>query len=102
VQFDLLAEYNPAPPEDRTTTRKPARRLPDSEGVPRSASRSTHPLPLHGAGQGRPPYSGPVQPKNPGRASPVPPNPGIANPGPTTSSPGVPPRPTYPPSGGPQ
>lgn len=82
VQFDLLAEYNPASPEARTTARKPSKKSADSEELPRPASRSVHSLPLHGAGQGRAPYNGPVQPANP-----------AAN---------IPQRPSYPPPGGPQ
>ncbi len=115
VQFDLLAEYNPASPEDRTPTKKPSRKLPDADALPRSVSHSTHPPTLHGAGKGRPPYTAPVQapvhapvqPMNPGRAAPVPANPvpvspGPANPGAGSAAPGAPPRPSYPPPGGPQ
>jgi type IV pilus assembly protein PilN len=82
VQFELLAEYNPASPEDRTTARKPTKKSPDSGELPRPASRTVHSLPMRGAVQRRAPYNGPVQPANP-----------AAN---------IPQRPSYPPPGGPQ
>jgi type IV pilus assembly protein PilN len=90
VQFDLLAEYNPATPEDRKASKKPVKKLADSEESPRPAAHPMHPLPLHGAGQGRPPYTGP----NTGPAQPV--YPARTAPGAINSGPGVPPRPANP------
>jgi type IV pilus assembly protein PilN len=96
VQFDLLAEYNPATPEDRTAGKKPVKKSADAEESSRPAARPIHPLRLHGAGQGRTPYPGPLQPVDPGRATPSAMKP----------DPGVPPRPANPQpnlqSGGPQ
>jgi type IV pilus assembly protein PilN len=86
VQFELLAEYNPATPADRAASKKTVKKSADSEESPRPAAHPIHPLPLRGAGQGRTPYSGPVQPAYPGRAAP-----GAIKPGP-----GVPPRPANP------
>jgi type IV pilus assembly protein PilN len=90
VQFDLLADYNPATPEERAAAKKAARRLEDSENP---AAHPLHPLPSRGAGEVRPPHSGPVRPTDPGRAAP-----GVGH--------GVAPRPTHPQSnsqpGGPQ
>jgi type IV pilus assembly protein PilN len=65
VQFDLLAQYNPASTEERTATRKPVRKSGETEDSSGTAPRSVHPLPLRSAGQGRPPYLGKVQPVNP-------------------------------------
>ena len=90
VDFDLLAEYNPALPGERKAAKKPAPGREELGG--QTAQRAAHPLagpvpiPLPRMGQGlspdrvpgpgRPPYTGPSQPK---------PNPSL-----------------YPPPGGPQ
>jgi type IV pilus assembly protein PilN len=83
VQFDLLAEYNPATPADRTASKKPVKKSAGSEDSSRPAARPTHPLPQGGVGQRRQPFTVPAQPVYPGRAAP-----GAIKPGP-----GVPPRP---------
>jgi type IV pilus assembly protein PilN len=86
VQFDLLAEYNPATPADRAASRKPVKKSAGSEESPRPAEHPIHSLPLRGLGQGRQPYAVPAQPVYPGRAAP----------GAINSGPGVPPRPANP------
>ena len=60
-EFELLADYNPARPEERKAVRKP--RADNNESAPRAtpAVRNPRPLPLTPAGKGRPPYTGPVQ-----------------------------------------
>jgi type IV pilus assembly protein PilN len=65
VEFELLAEYNPATTEERKATRKPNPKSISSREqseAPRPRARALRPLPLHNAGQGRPPYTGPAQP----------------------------------------
>jgi type IV pilus assembly protein PilN len=65
VEFELLAEYNPATPEERKATRRPNPKSAASRGeseAPRPRVRALRPLALPNAGQGRPPYAGPVQP----------------------------------------
>jgi type IV pilus assembly protein PilN len=59
--FDLLAEYNPATPEERKTGRKKVAKSEESEELSRPAARSVHPLTLPVAGQVRPPYTGPMR-----------------------------------------
>lgn len=69
VEFDLLAQYNPASTEERNPTRKPVRKSGESgesEESSGAAPRSVHSLPLRSAGQGRPPYTGTSHPVNPG------------------------------------
>ena len=68
VEFELLAEYNPATPEERKATHKPgpksakfAASANEAGGVPRPRARALRPLALP-AGQGRPPYNGLAQP----------------------------------------
>jgi type IV pilus assembly protein PilN len=68
VEFELLAEYNPATPEERKATHKPgpkSARSAESANEPVGAShpraRAIRPLAMP-TGQGRPPYPGPVQP----------------------------------------
>jgi len=90
--FDLLAEYNPAGPEERKATRKLKPLDGEKEQAPTAAPREVHPLPLPAPGQGRPPYTGPVPPMNRvplGR-------------GPATPGAPPPPVPTDRPHGGPQ
>ena len=62
VQFDVLAEYNPASPEERKTTRKPAAKSEGLRQLPAHAPRSVRPLPLPAVVPGRSPYTGAVQP----------------------------------------
>ncbi len=73
--FDLLAEYNPAKPEERKATRKMKPASGEKEEMPAGAPRAARPLPLTPAGPGRPPYTGPVNrgPIAPGSALPPPP-----------------------------
>jgi type IV pilus assembly protein PilN len=62
VEFELLAEYNPATPEERKATHKASPKSADeSEAGSRPKAHAIRPLPLP-AGQGRPPYAGPAQP----------------------------------------
>jgi type IV pilus assembly protein PilN len=115
VDFDLLADYKPALPEEHSTFRKPARKSGDSEGSSRPRSHSILPLPLPAGGQGRPPYTGRSQPVNPrpvnqepinsGPKNPEPQNPGPKNPGPVNPAPPgakLSPSPVNPSQGGPQ
>jgi type IV pilus assembly protein PilN len=68
VEFELLAQYNPASPEERKAMRKPATK---SESSGESTTRQpVHSLPLQGVGQGRPPYMGHSQPPPDGMAQP--------------------------------
>lgn len=60
VDFDVLAEYNPATPEERKANRKPGARSEKSDQTA-PAQRSVHPLPLNSRTQGRPAYAGPGQ-----------------------------------------
>jgi len=66
--FDLLADYNPAGPEERKAMRKAK---PSGEATEsKTRSRPLHPVPLPTPGQGRPPYTGPANasptlPQNP-------------------------------------
>ncbi len=66
VEFELLAEYNPAPPEERKATHKASAKSVESrtgaEDLPKPRVRAIRPLALPPAGQGRPPYTGPAQP----------------------------------------
>jgi type IV pilus assembly protein PilN len=81
VEFELLAEYNPATPGERKATHKASPKSTESRGE--SAARSAQaagpgvhvprPLPLHAAGQGRPTYSGPAQNPKPLSMVPKPP-----------------------------
>jgi type IV pilus assembly protein PilN len=84
VEFELLAEYNPATSEERKATHKPSPKLAKSvasanepEGVARPRVRALRPLSLP-AGQGRPPYPGPARPAP---AQPAPLTPRSAPPG---------------------
>lgn len=65
VDFDLLADYNPASPEERTAARKAAAKPDAPADTPKPASHRILPLRQPGAGLGRPPYTGPAQPVNP-------------------------------------
>jgi type IV pilus assembly protein PilN len=73
--FELLADYNPAGPEERKAMRKakPSGEAAESKATPRPL----HPVPMPLAGQGRPAYPGPA---NPGRANPGPAQPQNPNP----------------------
>ena len=62
VQFDLLAEYNPAGPEERKASHKLAKKMEVSEPLHPSAHHLSRPEP------GRPPYAGQPQPGNPAPA----------------------------------
>jgi type IV pilus assembly protein PilN len=71
VDFDVLAEYNPALPGERKAARKPAPISEDSGSQP--APHRGHPLsgpvfippPRTDQEPGRPPYTGPAQPMTP-------------------------------------
>jgi type IV pilus assembly protein PilN len=108
VDFDLLADYNPATPEESKPSTKPAGKSGDSEGLSRPGSHSIHPVPLTPAGQGRPPYAGHSQPPNPRPVNLGPLNPGPRSPVPANAQPlnsvqiNPAASPANPPPGGPQ
>jgi type IV pilus assembly protein PilN len=88
--FDLLAEYNPATPEERKAMHKLKASGEGAERKSGASSRPLHPV----AGQGRPPYAGPAQPRNRSPLNHGPLNPGPMNHGPMTrgsGNPGAPP-----------
>jgi type IV pilus assembly protein PilN len=63
VEFDVLADYNPATAEERKATHKVAAKPTAAEGRTGSAPRPLHPSPLPlNQNQGRPPYTGVSQP----------------------------------------
>ena len=102
VDFDLLADYNPASPEESKESAKPAGKSSDSEGL---SKRGRRPIPvlLAPAGQGRPPYAGHSQPPSPrplnsAPKSPLPMNQRQLSPVPLSPAG----KTTYPPRGGPQ
>jgi len=76
VQFDLLAEYNPASAGERKAIKKPALKSSGSQELPKVAPRSIRPVLLSPVAPARPPYAAPGQPRNRGLA-----NPGLANQG---------------------
>jgi len=84
VDFDLLAEYNPAPLEERKTARRVELKLADSIHHPAATARPLQPLPLPTPGAERVPYKGPPNPINPRplpQAMKLPPgNPSVGNP----------------------
>jgi type IV pilus assembly protein PilN len=87
--FDLLADYNPAGPEERQAMRK-AKPSGERAGPKAGATpRPLHPRPM--AGQGRPAYTGPAQPQT---ANPSPFNRGPLNrpPNRAPGQPGAPPQ----------
>ncbi|MGA2167298.1 MAG: fimbrial assembly protein [Terracidiphilus sp.] len=92
VDFDLLAEYNPATPGEHKAARKASSSSEDSGSLPAHAAHAAHLLPspnsIPAQRPGRPPYTGPAQPVNPGPMMP----------GPQTN----PPLSPHPGSGGPQ
>jgi type IV pilus assembly protein PilN len=63
VDFNVLAEYNPATPEERKANRKQAKS--ENSETQRPAQRSVHSQPLNPRPQGRPNYARPVQPPFP-------------------------------------
>jgi len=72
VDFDILADYTPASPENRKGAAKKASKLAGEGDRPASSRRTARPQPLNPApltpvpsspaGQGRSPYPGPAQP----------------------------------------
>jgi type IV pilus assembly protein PilN len=87
VDFDLLADYNPATTEASNASPKSAGKSGDSQGASRPGGHSIHPLPIPAA-QARPPYAGHSQPPNPRPLSSRPLNPGSPSPAPKTVAPG--------------
>jgi hypothetical protein len=69
VEFEVLAQYNPATPEERKAMHKPAGKS-ASEQASRPRERAIRPLPLPVPGLGRPPYNGPSQPMRPASGAP--------------------------------
>lgn len=65
VQFDVLAEYNPASPGERKSIKKPAQKSSGSQELPAHAPRSVRPLPAPAVVPERPPYSAPVHSPRP-------------------------------------
>jgi type IV pilus assembly protein PilN len=63
VEFDVLADYNPATPEERrSASRKAAAKSEEDKSM--RVPRPLHPLPSPAPGQGRPPYTGSPNPAN--------------------------------------
>jgi len=71
VQFDVLAEYNPASPGERKTLRKPASKLDDSKESSTHTPRPIRPTSEPAMTPGRLPYRRPVQPARPGPSNPL-------------------------------
>jgi type IV pilus assembly protein PilN len=71
VQFDLLAEYNPASPGERKSIRKPTQKSAGSQELPTLATHSVRPVPLSPVIPVRAPYAPRVQPPNQGLANPL-------------------------------
>jgi type IV pilus assembly protein PilN len=102
VAFDLLAEYNPAPEQERKATRKSAGKSEADEDQTTAMPHSIHPLPLPAGGEGRPPYSGQARPVNPGSLNPSPLHAVPLKPAPINDGAKVPSPAPKPASGGPQ
>ncbi len=66
VQFDLLAEYNPAFPGERKTIKKPSEKSSGSQESLGHSPRSVRPVPLLPIAPARPPYAAPIQPSSRG------------------------------------
>jgi type IV pilus assembly protein PilN len=86
-EFDLLADYNPATPDERKVMKKPAKKLADSEQLHRPMPR-VRPLSVPPAGQPRLPYTGSNQPTMPHA---MPPDSGRSLPRPQPPAPNAPP-----------
>ena len=86
VEFEVLAEYKPASPEERKAARKPAPQSESIENAVAPASRAVRRMPIAPVRPGRPPYTGLAQPanrspRNPGfRSAPVAPDGGTGVP----------------------
>jgi type IV pilus assembly protein PilN len=65
VQFDVLAEYNPALPGERKAARKPVSKLEDSKESATHTPRSVRPVSAPAIAPGRPHYSGTSHPVRP-------------------------------------
>jgi len=65
VQFDVLAEYNPALPGERKAARKPVSKLEDSKESATHTPRSVRPVSAPAIAPGRPPDSGTSHPVRP-------------------------------------
>jgi len=63
VDFDLLADYNPATPEERKQNKLEAKKQKAEDGM--STPGPVHRLPLPQPGQGRPAYPASARPMNP-------------------------------------
>ena len=76
VDFDLLAEYNPATPGEHKAARKASLSSEDSGRPPAHAAHAAHLLPspnsIPAQRSVRPPYTGPAQPANQGPIMPGP------------------------------
>jgi type IV pilus assembly protein PilN len=69
-EFDLLADYNPATPQEAKALNKPAKKLVNSDQVERPTPRAIRPLSMPPTTQPRPPYTGPTQSTMPGAPAP--------------------------------
>jgi type IV pilus assembly protein PilN len=69
-EFDLLADYNPATPQEAKALNKPAKKLVNSDQVERPTPRAIRPLSMPSTPQPRPPYTGPTQSTMPGAPAP--------------------------------
>ena len=96
VEFELLAEYNPATPGEGKPTGKPSAKAGESQAEPSKEgpshrTRVPRPLTLPSMGQGRPPYKGPAQTSRPAATFALPPpKPNPAKPNPQKPNPGSP------------
>jgi type IV pilus assembly protein PilN len=64
-EFDLLADYNPATPQEARALNKAAKKLVNSDQVQRPAGRAIRPRSTPSSTPPRPPYTGPTQPTPP-------------------------------------
>ena len=87
-EFDLLADYNPATPDERKAVKRPAKKLADSDEIRRPTRNTVRPLSRPSAAQPRQPYTGPAQPTMPHA---MPPDSGRSLPRPQPPAPNSPP-----------
>jgi type IV pilus assembly protein PilN len=71
MEFDVLADYNPATSEERKSASRKAAAAKSEEDKSMRAPRPLHPLPLPKPGLGRTPYTGSPNPANRGPLSPA-------------------------------
>ena len=71
-EFDLLADYNPATPQEARALSRPARRLVDADQTERPTPRVVVPHTMPSSPRPRPPYTGSPQSTMPGALAPQP------------------------------